>query len=100
MTNDSARHLQRWEDTMERYVGNMEFNIYASEQHCPRSTDVKKRHFYSGSFELSCTLLDVPHECPMRNYNAFCKIPKYRSLIGDHVKKDDVVVEGKNGKTN
>jgi len=91
MTNDSARHLQRWEDTMERYVGNMEFNIYASEQHCPRSTDVKKRHFYSGSFELSCTLLDVPHECPMRDYNAFCKLPKYRRLVGDHVKQDDVV---------
>jgi len=88
---DSVRHLQKWEDTMTRYIGNMEFNVYAAEQHCPRSSDVQLRHFYSSSFELQCTLLDVPHECPMRDYNAFCKLPKYRRLVGDHVKQDDVV---------
>lgn len=87
---DSVRHLQKFEGTMAKYVSNMEFFVYAAEQACPRSSDVQLRHFYSSSFELSCTLLDVPHECPMRDYNAFCKLPKYRRLVGEHVKQDDV----------
>jgi hypothetical protein len=91
---DSVRHLQSFTDTMARDLGYMKFYLYAAEQHCPRSVDVKKRHFYSGSFELSCSLLDVPHECPMRDYNAFCKLPKYRRLAGDHVKQDDAEVGG------
>jgi hypothetical protein len=31
MPPDSARHLQRWEDTMAKYHGQLEFFVYAVE---------------------------------------------------------------------
>ncbi|MDD4137943.1 MAG: hypothetical protein PHT99_08655 [Methanoregula sp.] len=74
---------------MRRLHGEIERLVYAAEQRCPCPDDLKKNHFQPSYNELSCTLLDVPFECPMRDYNALCNLPKMRRMLGDHVQQDD-----------
>ena len=86
MTNDSARHLQRWEDTMAKYHGQLEFFIYAAEIHCPTPNRGSICHHKE-------------HGCPFKALVwtgtdlHVCRLRGMRTLIGDHVKQDDAVRE-------
>lgn len=88
--SQSVRSQRSFQEHMRTLYQNIDTLVYAAEHTCPRSNDLKKKHFSVPHPELSCTLLDVPMECPMRDYNALCKIPKLRRLIGDHFPQDDI----------
>ena len=82
----SARHLQRWEDTMAKYHGEIERLVYAAEIHCPttnRGSICHHKERVCPFKALVWTGTDL-HVCRLRGM---------RTLIGDHVKQDDVVRE-------
>ena len=81
---DSARHLQRWEDTMAKYHGQIEFFIYASEIHCPTTNRGSICHHK----EKVC-----PFKAKFTTGLDVCRLRSIRVLIGDHIKQDDVVRE-------
>lgn len=79
MPHDSARHLQRFEDTMAKYHGEIERLVYAAEIHCRQPDESRKR---IGRCRCPFVPDSEPHICPL---------VKIREAIGDHVKQDDVV---------
>jgi hypothetical protein len=82
MTNDSARHLQRWGDTMAKYLGELDRLTYAAEIMCPE--------------RRGCLCHDIKQPCPFKSKQFptaewyVCKLRKMRILIGDHVKQDNI----------
>jgi len=74
--NDSARRLQRFEDTMAKYYGEMERILYAAEIACLEAKGY-----------TSCCGCAFYRGCIVGSN----KCNKFRELFGDHVKQDDVM---------
>lgn len=78
--NDSARHLQRFEDTMAKYHGEIERLVYAAEIACHEN----------GGDRFNCPL---GRKCPFKIYVLHkendCMLNRVRDMMGDHVKQDD-----------
>lgn len=87
-----GRDSMAFRDKMAKYHAAMETALYAAEQNCPLSEEVELRYLHPHIGDLSCTYQDVPFECPYRDYNALCTIPRLRRLIGDHVQQHDCMV--------
>ncbi len=91
--NDSARHLQRWEDTMARNFGKVDRWVYAAEIACGNT-----------HHQFCYRLDDLP--CPFRGTRVvesippICTVHVFRRFFGDHVKQDDATEGKRNGKTN
>jgi hypothetical protein len=81
---DSVRHLQRVEDTMAKYHGQLDFYIYAAEIACP-TTD---RGSICQNKKLKCPFKSLM----FANGELYvCRLRSMRVLMGEHVKQDDVV---------
>lgn len=83
---DSARHLQRFEDTMVKYHGQLDFYIYAAEIACPTTNRGGICHHKDSvcPFKAKMFANGELHVCRLRSL---------RALIGDRVKQDDVEVK-------
>jgi hypothetical protein len=77
---DSVRHLQKFEEAMTRYLGDIDRTIYAAEMLCPQSPESRKR---IGSCLCPFVPIGKPHICPL---------VKLREIIGDHVQQDPIGV--------
>jgi hypothetical protein len=75
---DSARHLQRFEDTLAKYYGEIERLVYAAEIACPYTGDI-------GAIQ-KCR-----KPCTFRT--SWCTLYTIRKTLGDHVKQDDAGVK-------
>ena len=87
---DEPPHTRSLRDKLLRYRGEIDNALYKAEIACPAPDALKKKHFSFPNPDLSCTLLDYPEECPFRDYNALCKIPRLRRLTGEHVEHHDI----------
>jgi hypothetical protein len=74
--SDSVRHLERFDDSMRRYHGDIERNVYAAEILCGGTVMCAK-------------------SCPFHGGRTFCKLHLVRMIIGDAVKQHHTDGDGK-----
>jgi hypothetical protein len=84
---DSVRHLQKFEDSMKRYLGDIDRAVYSAEILC------------SMPHKGAVCLVAYNTVCPFRVASScnifFCRIYSFRTLLGDHVKQDPIGVHVK-----
>jgi hypothetical protein len=80
---DSVRHLQKFEDSMKRYLGDIDRAVYSAEILCTQTPEGRRR---IGRCDCPFVPDHEPHICPL---------VKLRELIGDHVKQDPIGVHTK-----